>query len=135
MEKKILDTKPKIADGFRIPENYFMQLSDKIMSEINHKPKTITFFENKKWVLAAAAIITILITTSLFIKYSTKQSNIEIETLENYIAYHSTVSDEDIINLISEDDLKELNFDLDISKSEIEAILNTNSNLDNYLID
>ena len=61
--------------------------------------------------------------------------NIEIETLENYIAYHSTVSDEDIINLISEDDLKELNFDLDISKSEIEAILNTNSNLDNYLID
>ena len=32
-------------------------------------------------------------------------------------------------------DLKELNFDLDISKSEIEAILNTNSNLDNYLID
>ena len=113
MEKKILDTKPKIADGFRIPENYFMQLSDKIMSEINHKPKTITFFENKKWVLAAAAIITVLITTSL----------------------HSTVSDEDIINLISEDDLKELNFDLDISKSEIEAILNTNSNLDNYLID
>lgn len=134
MEKKILRTKPKIATGFSVPETYFVHLSDKIMSEINQKPKKIKFLLNKKWVLSAAAVIIVLITTSLFIKYTTNQSNIELETLENYIAYDSTVSDEDIINLISTADLKEINFDLDISKTEIEAILSTNSNLDNYLI-
>ena len=71
----------------------------------------------------------------LFTKYSTQQEEIDTATLENYIAYQSNISEEEIVNLLEQDDLDKMKLDFNIDDATIEDALKSNSNLEQYLID
>jgi hypothetical protein len=132
-----LGNEPKITSGFTTPDGYFDTFSEKVLTQLpKQEPKVISIFSSKKvWYFAAAAILILMLSIPLFTKYSTQQEEIDSATLENYIAYQSNISEEEIANLLEQDDLDKMKLDFNIDDASIEDALKSNSNLEQYLID
>jgi len=130
-----LENEPKIKSGFTTPENYFENFSAKILQQLpENEPKVISIFSRTKtWIYAAAAVIVLALTIPVYNNYQTNSTEIDSETLESYIAYNSTVSDADLVNLLDEKDIQKMNVDLDIADKNIEEELSANKNLEQYL--
>ena len=75
------------------------------------------------------------ITTCFVPIASATKEEIDSATLENYIAYQSNISEEEIANLLEQDDLDKMKLDFNIDDATIEDALKSNSNLEQYLID
>jgi hypothetical protein len=131
-----LENEPKIKSGFITPENYFEDFSAKILQELPSKEqKVISIFSRRKtWFYSAAAIIVLALTIPVYNNYNNTSSEIEPLTLENYISYHSTVSDADLISLLDENDIQKMNVDLNLEDKNIENELSANANIDIYLL-
>jgi hypothetical protein len=131
-----LDNEPKIETGFTVPENYFEDFSAKMMQQLpKNEPKVISIFTKKKnWMYAAAAVLVLALSIPIFTNYFSNSSEIDEATLENYITYHSTLSDTDLVNLLDEQDIQKMSFDLDIEDITIENELSQNKNLEQYLL-
>jgi len=132
-----LGNEPKITTGFTTPDGYFDTFSEKVLAQLpKQQPKVISIFSSKKvWYFTAAAVLILMLSIPLFTKYSTQQEEIDTETLENYIAYQSNISEEEIVNLLEQDDLDKMKLDFNIDDATIEDALKSNSNLEQYLID
>ena len=132
-----LGNEPKITSGFTSPDGYFDTFSEKVLAQLpKQETKVISIFSSKKvWYFAAAAILILMLSIPLFTKYSTQQEEIDTVTLENYIAYQSNISEEEIVNLLEQDDLDKMKLDFNIDDATIEDALKSNSNLEQYLID
>ncbi len=132
-----LDNEPKIESGFKTPENYFDDFSVRVMQQLpKEEAKTISLFTRKKtWIYSAAAVLVLALTIPLvYNNFYNRSSEIDEATLENYISYHSTVSDTDLVNLLDENDIQKINIDLDIEDKAIENELTADSNLEQYLL-
>jgi hypothetical protein len=131
-----LENEPKIKSGFTTPENYFEGFSAKVLQHLpNNEPKVISLFSRRKsWIFAAAAVIIVVLSIPLSLNYFSKPAEIDNATLENYIAYNSTVSDVDLMNLLDENDIQNLNVDIKLDKNNIEDELLTNKNLEQYIL-
>lgn len=132
-----LGNEPKITSGFTTPDGYFDTFSEKVLAQLpKQETKVISIFSSKKvWYFAAAAILILILSIPLFTKYSTQQEEIDSATLENYIAYQTNISEEEIVNLLEQDDLDKMKLDFNIDDATIEDALKSNSNLEQYLID
>lgn len=132
-----LGNEPKITSGFTTPDGYFDTFSEKVLAQLpKQETKEISIFSSKKvWYFAVAAILILMLSIPLFTKYSTQYEKIDTATLENYIAYQSNISEEEIINLLEQDDLDKMKLDFNIDDAAIEDALKSNSNLEQYLID
>ena len=132
-----LGNEPKITSGFTTPDGYFDTFSEKVLAQLpKQETKVISIFSSKKvWYFAVAAILILMLSIPLFTKYSTQQEEIDSVTLENYIAYQSNISEEEIVNLLEQDDLDKMKLDFNIDDATIEDALKSNSNLEQYLID
>jgi cell division protein FtsL len=132
-----LGNEPKITSGFTTPDGYFDTFSEKVLAQLpKQETKVISIFSSKKvWYFAAAAVLILMLSIPLFTKYSTQQEEIDSATLENYIAYQSNISEEEIVNLLEQDDLDKMKLDFNIDDAAIEDALKSNSNLEQYLID
>ena len=131
-----LENEPKIKSGFITPENYFEDFSAKILQQLpNNEPKVISIFSRRKtWFYSAAAVIVIALTIPVYNNYNNTSNEIEPLTLENYISYHSTVSDADLVSLLDENDIQKMNVDLNLEDKNIENELSANANIDIYLL-
>lgn len=132
-----LENEPKITSGFTTPDGYFEVFSSKILAELpKEEPKIISIFSYRKTLyFAAAAILILMLCIPLFSKYSTQTDEIDSATLENYIAYQANISDEEIVNLLQQEDLDKIKLEFNVSDAAIEEVLNSNSNIEQYLID
>ncbi|MGV3696019.1 hypothetical protein [Flavobacterium sp.] len=132
-----LDNEPKISSGFSTPDAYFDTLSEKILTQLSkEEPKTISIARPKKtWYYAAAAIIVLALSIPIYNNYHLNQDEIDSATLENYIAYHSGVTEDQIVDLLEQEDLDKMNLKLEVDESAIEEALKTNTNLEEYIID
>ena len=132
-----LGNEPKITSGFTTPDGYFDTFSEIVLAQLpKQETKVISIFSSKKvWYFAAAAVLILMLSIPLFTKYSTQQEEIDSATLENYIAYQSNISEEEIVNLLEQDDLDKMKLDFNIDDATIEDALKSNSNLEQYLID
>ena len=137
MKEFKIDNEPKITSGFITPDCYFETLSEKILVQLpKQKPKVILLFSTRKtWYIAAAAILILMLSIPLNTKYSTHTEEIDSATLENYIAYQSNISEEEIVNLLQQEDLDKMKLDFNVDDKEIENALNSNSNLEQYITD
>lgn len=131
-----LENEPKIKSGFTSPENYFDNFSSRIIQELpKNESKVVSLFARRKiWIYAAAAVIVLALTIPVYNHFSNRSSEIDAVTLENYIAYNSTISDADIVNLLDEKDIQKMTVDLNIEDKSIENELSTNANLEQYLL-
>lgn len=112
MKQFDLDNDPKIDSGFRIPENYFEQFEIKMMNQLSQKEvKVISIFETRKfWFSAIAAVFVIGLFTTMYLN-NTKTENI---SNEDYLACATTISTEDIIENLSDDDITAVEESLDL---------------------
>ncbi|MDN3677038.1 hypothetical protein QWY90_06910 [Flavobacterium paronense] len=137
MKEFKLDNEPKITSGFTIPDGYFDAFSEKLLVQLpEQESKIISIFSSQKIRnFAVAAILILMLSVPIYTKYSTKQEEIDSVTLENYIAYQSNISEEEIVNLLQQEDLDKMKINFNVDDAAIEDALNSNSNLEQYIID
>ena len=125
-----------IDSGFKIPEDYFENLSEKVLMKINHpEPKVISIFYRKKvWISSVAAVLVISFSITLYTKIEVK-SNEEKLTLENYISNQSEISQYDLVALLDTKDIEKIKIDLKLDDKKIEEILCNSSEIEIYLTD
>ena len=129
-----LDNEPKIEPGFSLPENYFATLSEKINDKLpKETPKVIPLYKKKKvWMYSVAAIAVVSMSVLLVQQFNTKPS-LDSEFLENYISQNTTVSQDDIIELLEQEDIEKLKVDYNLEEDLIEETLINSSDLEHYL--
>ena len=131
-----LENEPKIKSGFKTPENYFETFSARVMQQLpKEKPKIISIYSKRKpWIYAAAAVLILGLTIPAYNYFYSRSSEIDDTTLENYIAYQSSVSNSDLVNLLDKEDIQKMSIDLNIEDKTIENELTENKNLEYYLL-
>ncbi len=135
MKEFKLDKEPQITSGFTIPDNYFDNFSEKVMLKLSkNEPKVVSIWsKNIKWIYAIAAILVIslsILFTNFYQVNSNKASNAAIE---NYLSYNSTITDDDIVELLDYEDLTKLNILTNIEDKEVEDLLTENINIEQYI--
>ena len=130
-----LDNEPKIKAGFTTPEGYFNHFSEKIMQQLPEKEtKVISIFAKRKtWIYSAVAVFVLGISIPVYNQFNSKSKEIDAAALENYIAYHSSITQTDIVNMLDEKDIDNMSVDLKIDNQSIENELSDNSNIEQYL--
>ena len=131
-----VEDEPKIKSGFKTPENYFDAFSARVMQQLpKEEPKAISIFSKiKPWLYAAAAVFVLALTIPVYNHFYSNSSEVDAITLENYIAYHSSVSDTDLVNLLEEEDIQKMSVDLNLEDKTIENELSDNKNLEYYIL-
>ena len=134
MKNFTLDNQPKIEPGFTVPENYFATLSEKINDKLSKEaPKVIPLYKKKKvWMYSVAAIAVVSLSVLLVQQFNTKPS-LDSEFLANYISQNTTVSQDDIIELLEQEDIEKLKVDYNLEEDLIEETLINSSDLEHYL--
>jgi hypothetical protein len=129
-----LDNEIKITSGFQIPENYFDQFSDKVMSKLpNQEPKVVSLWsKNKRWIYGIAAILVLLFSIPFANYVQSFSAANEIE-IENYLAYHSTISNDDLIELLEEEDIAKIEVANPIDKQTMEEVLQETTEIEEYI--
>lgn len=130
-----LDNEPKITTGFTLPNNYFDSFSEKVMSELPSKEtKVISLWEkNKSWFYATAAVVVLSLSIPIMNVVKTDSDAINATEVENYLSYQTTLTDDDIVELLESEDLDKLTIDSTIEDKELEDLLFDNSNLEQYI--
>ena len=131
-----LSDEPIIKSGFTTPDDYFENFSEKISAKLPLKKTQIpSIFNNRKnWYYSVAAILLFLLSIPVYTNYKLDQEELELETLENFIAYHSAISEDEIIDSMEKEDLKKINIGLNVDDKIIENALQSNANLEDYII-
>ncbi|WP_310559036.1 hypothetical protein [Flavobacterium sp.] len=131
-----LDNFPKIESGFKIPDNYFENFSERLLNNLPEKEiKVIPIYEKRKtWIYAVAAVLVLAISVPVLNQYFNKSNEIENLVLENYLASNTSINDHDIADLLTDDDIQKIKIDMNIEDKTIENELSGNENLEEYLI-
>lgn len=134
MKEFRLDNEPKIASGFKTPEGYFDNLSEKINANLpKNEPKVISIFQKRKtWMYGIAAVLAISLSVVFYQQFQSTET-LDAEFLENYIARNTTVSEYDLLELLEKEDIEKIQIDLDIQDEVLEETMIHNTNLEHYL--
>ena len=132
-----LENEPKIETGFKIPANYFDDLSLKIMEQIPaSEPKVISIFQKRKGLfMMAAAILILALMVPVFNNLSTTKKELDSASLENYITYQSNVNQYDLISILETEDITNMSSGIVLEDQVVEDVLSTNSNLENLILE
>lgn len=130
-----LDNEPKINTGFQIPENYFEQLSEKVMTKLpNQEPKVISLWDrNKKWIYGAAAVVVLSLSIPIANQLQ-NNSNESTNEIENYLAYHASISNDDLVELLEEEDIAKIEVSNSIDNETMEEVLHETTEIEDYII-
>ena len=132
-----LDNEPKIATGFKVPDSYFDDFQSKIDQRLQeNETSTISLFAKRKtWFFAAAALFIMALSIPLLNLMFTSSTEIDKDTLEMYLNNQTNLSNDDIVELLNEEDIQKIKIDLKIEDQELEDILTTNCNMEEYIVD
>lgn len=130
-----LDNQPKISSGFTVPDNYFSDFSQKVILQLpTEKPKVISIWaKNKKWLYAAAAVLALSLSIPIIYLSQNDSDEVSNAAIENYLSYNSTLTDDDIVELLDKEDIEKLNISSDLEDKDVEELLTGNSNLEQYI--
>lgn len=130
-----LDTHPKITSGFTIPENYFDTFSEKVLQQLpKEEPKVISFYaRNRTWIYSAAAVLVLALSIPVVYQLQNNQNEMSTNEVETYITQHTTVSDDDIVDLLDQEDIDKLKTDVPIENEVLEDVLSNNSEIEQYI--
>lgn len=136
MKEFKLDNEPKITSGFTTPEGYFDAFSEKMMSQLPKETiKVIPINRNpKRWLFAVAAVLILALSVPIFNQLNSNSTELDQQTLEDYITYNSGISENDLADLLEKEDLDKLNLEYNIQDQDVEDVLSENDNIEQYLI-
>lgn len=132
-----LDNDPKITSGFTMPEGYFETFTEKVLPQLpKEEPKVISIFSRKKiWYYAAAAVVVMLLSVPLYHNYTTQSQEVDAVALEDYLYNHTTISNDEIVNLLDKEDLEKIKLELNLEDEALEDILLNTTDIEQYIID
>jgi len=130
-----LDTNEKITSGFTIPEHYFDAFSEKVLQQLpKEEPKVVSFYaRNKRWMYSAAAVLVIALSIPIVYQIQNREAELTSSEVESYLVNHTTISDDDIVNLLEQEDIDQLKIDTPIEKEALEEVLSSNTDLEQYI--
>jgi hypothetical protein len=130
-----LDTNEKITSGFKIPDNYFDDFSEKVMHRLpKEEPKVISFYaRNKRWIYSAAAVLVLALSVPIVYQMQNKEAEMTSSEVENYLVNNTTLSDDDIVNLLEQEDIDKLKEEAPIEKEALEEALSNNPEIEQYI--
>jgi len=116
MKRFDLDNDQKIDTGFKIPDNYFEQFEAKIMNQLPEREvKVVSIFSTKKfWITSVAAVFVLGIFTTMYLSYSKTEEAIT----EDYLAYETSITTEDIIEHLTDEDITAIEQSMDLYDEE-----------------
>ncbi len=123
-----IENSPKVKSGFKVPDDYFDQFSEKLFQRIQEddKPVISIFREYYQAVIAVAAVLIV----GLLITFNTSNSQeINQTELENYFAYHSNMNQYDLADILNEDDIDNIHIDYNLESDEMADYLDSHSNV------
>ena len=132
-----LNNEPKIESGFKTPDHYFENFSEKMMLELaKEEPKVISFFQKRKKILMmVAAVLVIALMIPILNVSPTSTKELDDATLENYLSYQSNINQYDLINALEAEDINTIKTTIALEDNTIEDILATNANLEHLIIE
>ncbi len=113
----------KINTGFSIPKDYFNTLENNIMSklEVNKETPVIALWQRKSvWISSIAALFLISLGTLFF--WNNSQEELTIS--QDYLAYQSDITTEDIAVHLTDEDIQALETELTPLDSNAESYIN-----------
>ncbi len=130
-----LENEPKIESGFKIPENYFDNFSEKVLQQLNEKEvKVIPFYKRKKTLsLVAAAVIGLALMIPIVNNYRATSNDLDEAALETYLSYQSNLTQYDLIQKLDDSDIEKLNNNITLEDETIEDILSTSPNIEHLI--
>ncbi len=130
-----LENEPKIKSGFKTPEHYFDDFSEKVLQQLNEKEvKVIPFYKRKKtFSLAAAAVIGFALMIPIVNNYRATSNDLDEATLETYLSYQSNLNQYDLIQKLDDSDIEKINNDITLEDETIEDILSTSPNIEHLI--
>ena len=131
-----LDTNEKITSGFKIPDNYFDDFSEKVMLQLpKEEPKVLSFYaRNKRWIYSAAAVLVLALSVPIVYQMQNKEQETTSNEVESYLVNHTTLSDDDVVNLLDQEDIDKLKkTDTPIEKEALEDALSNNTEIEQYI--
>lgn len=131
-----INTHEKITTGFMIPDDYFDDFSKKVMQKLpKEESKIISFYvQNKRWIFSAAAILVISLSIPFVNKILYSEEEVSTSDVENYLVHHTTISDDDVLNLLNQEDIEKLKkINSPIENEMIEDILSKNTEIEQYI--
>lgn len=130
-----LDNEPKITSGFTTPDNYFTDFTEKVILQLpTTKPKVISIWsKNKKVVYAVAAVLVLSLSIPYIYVLQNDSNEVSNKEIENYLTYNSTLTDDDIVELLDNEDIERLNISSDLEDKDVEEVLTGNANLEQYI--
>lgn len=133
-----LDNHPKIPSGFKITEPYFTSLSEKIINNATAQKTTKVIAlksHSSKWILAIAAVVVLVFLLPITIQQIKSESvAIDKNAIESYLMTTQSVSQFELVNQLSNQDIKNLELDLHLNTNDIEEYLAT-QNIETYIIE
>ncbi|TBX66641.1 hypothetical protein EZL74_10690 [Flavobacterium silvisoli] len=132
-----LNTNPKITTGFKVPDGYFDSFSTKVLEQLpKQESKFVGVFSFRKtWYYAAAAVVVLGLSISLYHQYTLKQDLADVTVLEDYLANNASITEDEILNSLDKEDLEKMKIDFKLQDKDIEEVLENNSNLEQYILD
>jgi len=130
-----LENEPRIKSGFKAPEHYFDDFSEKVLQQLNEKEvKVIPFYKRKRSLsLAAAAVIGFALLIPIVNNYRATSNDLDEATLETYLAYQSNLNQYDLIQKLDNSDIEKLNNNITLEDETIEDILSTSPNIEHLI--
>ncbi len=131
-----LDSNEKITSGFKIPDTYFDDFSEKVMQRLTkEEPKVISFYaKNKRWIYSAAAVVVLALSVPIVYQMQNNETEMTSKEVESYLVNHTTLSDDDVVNLLDQEDIEKLKkADTPIAKEALEDVLSNNTEIEQYI--
>jgi hypothetical protein len=134
-----LESEPKTESGFKTPENYFENFSEKVMQHLPEKETGVIslYHKNKRIFMAVAAILILALFVPLFNTTPTNSNSdaIDAVALENYLSYQSNINQYDLINDLEYDEIDNIKTTVVLEDATIEEILVSNANLEHLIFE
>ena len=115
----------KITTGFKVPENYFDSLEEKVMQKLpleTKEVKVISLWQRKSvWISSIAAVFLISLGSLYFFN---QQTSTDLTISNDYLAYQSDITTEDIALQLTDEDITALETELTSFDSETETYIN-----------
>lgn len=138
MKEFKLENSTKIETGFKTPDNYFENFSDKLLLKLPHnEPKVISFFKRRNSIFMLVAAVFVIALTIPIINTTQVNTISELDetTLENYLSYQTNVNQYDLINVLDAKDIDKIDVPVTLEEKTIEDILVDNANLEHFIIE
>ncbi|HEX9981038.1 MAG TPA: hypothetical protein VGB50_10800 [Flavobacterium sp.] len=117
-----------------MPENYFDGIENSVFERISAEPKVITLQPRRlNWIFAAAAVLILMIAIPLLNRLKIANGPADVAEIENYLQYHSEVSDDDIVELLTTEDIENVTVGYEINEEDLDDALPSNAEIEDLI--